>query len=57
MEPESDSLLVCGSRRRLLIGRFPVLGFQNRHLVGTALGEQLENEVVFARVERFALAL
>ena len=33
MEPGSDGLLVCRSRRRLLIGRSPVVGFQDRRLV------------------------
>ena len=57
MEPRSDGLLICGSRHRLLIGRFLVAGFQDRHLVGAALREKFECEAVFARVEQFTLAL
>ena len=54
MEHGSDGLLVCGSRRRLLIRRFPVVGFRDHRLVGVVLREQLEHEAAFARVEQFA---
>ena len=40
MEPGSDVLLDCGSRHRLLSGRFLVDGLRDRRLVGVVLKEQ-----------------
>ena len=57
LELGSDSLLVCGSKRRLFIERFLMVGFRDRHLVGAASRKKLECKVAFARVERFTLAL
>ena len=54
MEPGNDDLLGCGSRRRLLSGRFLVGGLRDRRLVRAVFREQLDCEVMFARVERFA---
>ena len=57
VEPRSDSLLICGSRHRLFIGRFSVVRFQDRRLVGARSCVRSRGVVSFSSLTPWSMVL